>query len=342
MKKILILSANPTNTTRLRLEQEVREIQQIVRQSQYRDRFDVIPIGAVRIDDLQQTLYDYHPTIVHFCGHGSGNDGLFLEDNSGRSLLVSEEALARLFQGFQTEVECVLLNACYSEIQAKAIHQHIDCVVGMNQAIGDNAAIKFAVGFYRALGAGEPYNHCFESGLTLIDLNGIKEVDKPQIKYQNRTKNLAINSNPESNKTMPSPQENPPSMNKSQSFGNITISGNSGTHYQGFQAFNTVDSEVNLDQSYTQTGGEHSQIETALTELQKLKQEIAVTNALNSIQKKQAEFPVDLIETELKKPQPDKSLIDEAVEALKKGLEGVETLAEPVMKVAAILAGVWI
>ncbi|MFM6213377.1 CHAT domain-containing protein [Planktothrix sp.] len=342
MKNILILSANPTNTTRLRLEQEVREIQQTLRQSNHRDEFQVIPVGAVQIDDLQQTLYDYHPTIVHFCGHGSGNDGLVLEDNSGRSVLVSEEALARLFQGFQTEVECVLLNACYSEIQAKAIHQHIDCVVGMNQAIGDNAAIKFAVGFYRALGAGEPYNHCFESGLTLIDLNGIKEVDKPQIKYRNRTKNLAINPNPESNESMPSPQENPPSMNKSQSFGDITISGNSGTYYQGFQAFNTVDSQVNLNQSYTQTVGEHSKIETALTELQKLKQEIAVTNALNSIQKKQAEFPVDLIETELKKPQPDKSLIDEAVEALKKGLEGVETLAEPVMKVAAILAGVWI
>jgi hypothetical protein len=49
--------------------------------------------------------------------------------------------------------------------------------------------------------------------------------------------------------------KNRSTMNKSQSFGNITISGNSGTHYQGFQAFNTVDYEVNLDQSYTQTVG---------------------------------------------------------------------------------------
>jgi hypothetical protein len=340
MKTILILLANPADTTRLRLDKEVREIQQTLRQSNHRDEFRVIPVGAVRIDDLQQTLYDYHPTIVHFSGHGSGNNGLILEDNSGRSVLVSEDALARLFQAFQTEVECVLLNACYSEIQAKAIHQHIDCVVGMNQAIGDEAAIKFAVGFYRALGAGEPYDNCFESGRTLIDLNAISEVDKPQIKYRNRTKNLAMSSTNEPNKTMTSPQENPATMNKSQSFGNITISGNSGTHYQGFQAFNTVDSEVNLDQSYTQTVGENSKLETALNELQKLKQEIASTNALNSIQKKQAEFPVEMIETELKKPQPDKGLIDEAVEALKKGLEGVETLAEPVMKVAEILAKV--
>ncbi|VXD12364.1 CHAT domain-containing protein [Planktothrix paucivesiculata] len=342
MKKILILAANPKNTTPLRLDQELREIQQILRKSNYRDEFSIISVGAVQIDDLQQTLYDHHPTIVHFSGHGSGSDGLVLEDHSGQSVLVREDALARLFKAFQTQIECVILNTCYSEIQANAIHQHIDCVVGMNQAIGDQAAIKFAVGFYRALGAGEPYENCFESGRTLIDLNAIPEVDKPQIKYRNRTKNAAMSSNPESKKTMPSPQENPPSMNKSQSLGNITISGNSGTHYQGFQAFNTVDSEVNLDQSYTQTVGENSKLETALNELQKLKQEIAATNALNSIQKKQAEFPVDMIEAELKKPQPDKSLIDEAVEALKKGLEGVETLAEPVMKVAAILAGVWI
>lgn len=122
------------------------------------------------MDDLQQTLYDYNPTIVHFSGHGAGKDGLVLEDSSGRSVLVSEDALARLFKAFQTQIECVILNACYSEIQANAIHQHIDCVVGMNQAIGDQAAIKFAVGFYRALGAGTFYDQCFESGCTLIDL----------------------------------------------------------------------------------------------------------------------------------------------------------------------------
>jgi hypothetical protein len=43
-----------------------------------------------------------------------------------------------------------VLNACYSEIQANAIVQHIDYVIGMSQAIGDTAAIKFAMGFYDA------------------------------------------------------------------------------------------------------------------------------------------------------------------------------------------------
>lgn len=28
-------------------------------------------------------------------------------------------------------------DACYSEIQADAIYQHIDCVIGLNRPIGD-------------------------------------------------------------------------------------------------------------------------------------------------------------------------------------------------------------
>ena len=52
-------------------------------------------------------------------------------------------------------VECVVLNACYSEVQAEAIHQHINHVIGMNRAIGDKAAINFTVAFYDGLAAGE-------------------------------------------------------------------------------------------------------------------------------------------------------------------------------------------
>ena len=64
------------------------------------------------------------------------------------------EALARLFALFMDQVGCVLLNGCYTKIQAEVIAQHIPYVIGMNKAIGDQAAIAFAIGFYDALGAG--------------------------------------------------------------------------------------------------------------------------------------------------------------------------------------------
>lgn len=137
MKKILILSANPINTSQLRLNEEVREIQAGLERAKNRDKFEIIAKLAVRTDDLRRALLDYEPQIVHFCGHGAGVEGLALENILGEMQLVSTESLARLFKLFQDNIECVLLNACYSDVQAEAIYQHIDCVVGMNRAIDD-------------------------------------------------------------------------------------------------------------------------------------------------------------------------------------------------------------
>ncbi|MBN3884483.1 MAG: AAA-like domain-containing protein [Nostoc sp. JL34] len=187
MKKILILSANPTNTNQLRLDQEVREIQAALDQCKNRDEFEIITRWAVRVDDLQPILLDHTPDIVHFSGHGGGSQGLALENELGQMQLVSSTALAGLFKLFKAEVECVFLNACYSEEQAKAIYQHINCVVGMNQAIGDIAAIKFAKGFYRALGTDRTYKEAFEFGCNLIDLQSIPESSTPVIKQRKPT-----------------------------------------------------------------------------------------------------------------------------------------------------------
>ncbi|MGL4502714.1 MAG: CHAT domain-containing protein, partial [Planktothrix sp.] len=187
MKTILILSVNPPETTRLRLDREVREIQETLKRSKYRDCFQIVTKGAVRVDDLRGALLEYKPAIVHFSGHGVGTEGLVLENDAGQTHLVSSESLGNLFKLFQTQIECVLLNACYSEIQAQVIHQYIDYLIGMNRPIGDEAAIKFAIGFYDALGAGEPYERCFEIGCASVDLEGIPEADTPKLKARTRT-----------------------------------------------------------------------------------------------------------------------------------------------------------
>jgi AAA-like domain/CHAT domain len=187
VKKILILTANPKNTDRLRLDEEVREIQAALDQSKNRDEFEIMTRWAVRVDDLQPILLDHTPDMVHFSGHGGGSQGLALENEVGQMQLVSSTALAGLFKLFRTDVECVFLNACYSEEQAKAIYQHINCVVGMNQAIGDIAAIKFAKGFYRALGTDRTYKEAFEFGCNAIDLQSIPESSTPVIKLRKST-----------------------------------------------------------------------------------------------------------------------------------------------------------
>lgn len=179
--RILILAANPQSMGHLRLDSEVREIQEGLQRSAQRDRFEVISRWAVQTDDLRRALLDYEPHIVHFSGHGGGDEGLALDDGNGHPKLVNTQAIARLFKQFPG-IECVLLNACYSQVQADALASQVPYVVGMTQAIGDDAAIKFAMGFYDALGYGRTYPEAFEFGLSAIDLENIPETATPVLK----------------------------------------------------------------------------------------------------------------------------------------------------------------
>lgn len=186
--KILFLAANPQDTSRLRLDEEIRGIDQALRQTEYRDKFEVEQQWAVRVADLQSYLLRYKPDIVHFSGHGSPLSEIILEDNAGNSQPVSIRALSQLFSILKDDIRCVVLNACYSEQQAQAIAKHIDCVVGMSKAIGDEAAISFAIAFYQALGYGKDVRTAFDLGCLQIDLENLNEQDTPKF--------LAINSNP--------------------------------------------------------------------------------------------------------------------------------------------------
>lgn len=190
MKKILILAANPTDTNRVRLDEEVRSIENAYRQANKREKIDIISKWAVRVDDLRRELLYYNPNIVHFCGHGRGDDGLVLLNESGQIQLVDSKSLAGLFQLFKDHVDCVVMNACYSERQARAIYQHINCVIGMNKNITDKAAIKFATGFYDALCNGRKYEDSFYFGRNAINLENIPEWQTPQIFIRDSSKSL--------------------------------------------------------------------------------------------------------------------------------------------------------
>jgi len=179
--KILFLASNPTDTQPLRLDQEMRAIDQALREAEYRDRFDLKQQWAVRVSDLQGHLLRYMPHVVHFSGHGSASSEIFLEDSSGVSQPLSVRALSNLFSILKDNIRCVVLNACYSEPQAQAIARHIDCVVGMSEAIGDQAAIEFSTAFYRALGYERDVKTAFDLGCSQIDLESLGEQDTPKL-----------------------------------------------------------------------------------------------------------------------------------------------------------------
>ncbi len=173
-KSILLMASNPKGSQGLRLQEEEREIRERLRLAGY-GKTPINSTGATRPRDVQQAMLDFKPQIVHFSGHGVGEEGLVFEDMAGLQKLVGTAALANLFRLFSHRVECVVLNACYSRFQAEAIAKHIEYVIGMSQAIGDKAAIEFSVGFYSALGSGESVDFAYELGCNAIQFEGLSE-----------------------------------------------------------------------------------------------------------------------------------------------------------------------
>jgi hypothetical protein len=181
VRKVLLLASSPRDLARLRLDKEVREIHEGLKRSERRDSFELISWFAAKISDLRRGLLDHSPQIVHFAGHGE-DDGILVEDDGGRAVQVPVDALAGLFGLCQEHVECVILNSCHSEHQAKAIAEHIPYVIGMSARIKDQAAIEFAVGFYDALGAGKSIEEAFAFGRNAIALQGIPQELIPVLK----------------------------------------------------------------------------------------------------------------------------------------------------------------
>jgi hypothetical protein len=181
--RVLFLGANPSDTTRLALGREVREIEQRLRAAPPDGlrHLELHQEWAVRTVDLQASLLRHRPTIVHFSGHGNNAGEIRLEDELGQARSVDTAALAGVFRAIPGNVRCVVVNSCFSERQASALVEQVDCVVGMTDAIDDSAAIAFATSYYQALAFGESVETAFRAGCNQIQLDGLAGGDLPRL-----------------------------------------------------------------------------------------------------------------------------------------------------------------
>jgi tetratricopeptide (TPR) repeat protein len=180
--KILFLSANPVDrVSTLRIEQELRELKTRIGGSPYGRNIELVSELSLRPGDLQSVLLNHKPDIVHFSGHCTEKEGIVLEDDAGLSKVVSPRALSELFRILKGNVRLVVLNACYARDQAEALTQTIDCAIGMNAAIEDNAAIIFARHFYQSLAYGCSIQESFELARNQLEIQGIDGVHIPQL-----------------------------------------------------------------------------------------------------------------------------------------------------------------
>ena len=191
IKTILFLTANPSETAKLDLD---REFAKISHNLQDNHGFDLKSEWNVTIDDLQESLLKHKPQIIHFSGHGTGSatdqgtrgigitgqtkakGGIIFENDKRESQVVPQVAFKNLFKILAPKynIKVVVLNACYSELQAQAINEYVPYVVGMNNAIKDEAAITFSSSFYNALAFNEnDIETAFELGVNQIELKGL-------------------------------------------------------------------------------------------------------------------------------------------------------------------------
>lgn len=167
--KILFVGVNPNDTASLDLAEEAETIQARLRQSKFRERFEVVQRWKTEASALPGLLMEHSPQILHFSGHGTVDGRLYFRGPKGRAVPADDATIARLF-GLLGGVRCVVLNACHSTEQARLIARHVDVVVGMSTEIRDQDAIAFAAGFYEGLGYGKDVQTAFELGRLQIGL----------------------------------------------------------------------------------------------------------------------------------------------------------------------------
>src|ERR1041384_1474292 len=207
--RILFLSANPWTTSRILVDEEAREIFERIQEGPYRTRFELYNHAATRPIDLQKLLLFYRPHIVHFSGHGNKKQKLILGGTPGRGKTVDTLGLVELFALYNAHLRLVLLNACFTKVQARLLSEVIDYAVGTGKGIGDKAGVAFAGAFYRALGFGNSIRNAFDSakaelgltkmprtqGFELFMRQGIAELDpRTQFNSEPESKQGAVNS----------------------------------------------------------------------------------------------------------------------------------------------------
>lgn len=132
--KILFIAASPEDQEYLNSGAEQRKIDEALISSSFRNSFELVSKPGAKFDTLSRELMQQKPRIVHFSGHGDTNCLIFEFDN-GDSHEVSAEALELLFQTLKDDIECIVLSACYSTTQAKAISKNDIYVIGMNNSV---------------------------------------------------------------------------------------------------------------------------------------------------------------------------------------------------------------
>lgn len=180
---VLYLTANPDEKSQLRVDAEMRQVQDAVRGSKLRDNVQLHYRPAADLDSLIDGLNDHIPRIVHFSGHGSsqgiGVDHANVRRPNGK--FVTFDLLSKALSAVDCPPEVMVLNSCNSAGARKSFLPPAKAIIVMQNSISDLAATAFAAKFYAAIAAGQSLKSAFEQGKLAIEATSINEASTPQL-----------------------------------------------------------------------------------------------------------------------------------------------------------------
>ena len=177
---ILVVFASPRGSDGLRLGSEDRAIRECIDLSRHRESMTVRVLHAASITNVRRALLGSDYRIVHFSGHATGL-GLVMEDALGEPQPVPQDALAELLSAYSPPIECVILNACYTDIQGELVSLGVPYTIAISGAISDGAAIEYSRGFYDAIGAGRDFEFAFQEGHRAVRLMNLCDGFAPKL-----------------------------------------------------------------------------------------------------------------------------------------------------------------
>ncbi|TXF91626.1 CHAT domain-containing protein [Neolewinella aurantiaca] len=185
---ILFLASDPRGMGELKLHEEFVKIRTHL--DDKTDNFRLELKFEQRPDTLTKTILDERPAYVHFAGHGVGASdefnpaGIVLEDRERNPKIVTGTALANMFRLLKKRfaIKAVVLNACESTEQARAISTNGIYTIGMAEEIPDPAAISFAGGFYLGLAESpDDIPFAYEMAVNSLLMEGFEQAQIPKL-----------------------------------------------------------------------------------------------------------------------------------------------------------------
>lgn len=153
---ILLCTANAAHPNhRLRLEEELRAIDDALQRARRRDLYAPRMCPAVTFSKVIHELDDHEPAFVHFSGHGAPSGDLILKGERSEELLVPPARIAELLEAVPKSPTLVTFATCHSRALAEAAAQHAEFAIGFDGALDDDSAPLFSAMLYERLASRE-------------------------------------------------------------------------------------------------------------------------------------------------------------------------------------------